>query len=79
MLNNVRVVDIDDHVEHLLRARLTRESDENYPKDALHKYIEKEPAMERNEAILNYLPSDLYTIDANDKIPDNCKYPLALI
>ena len=29
--------------------------------------------------LLNYLPSDLYTTDANDKIPDNYKYPLALI
>ena len=29
--------------------------------------------------LLNYLPSDLYTKDANDKIPDKCKYPLALI
>ena len=25
------------------------------------------------------MPSDLYTIDANGKIPDNCQYPLALL
>ena len=25
------------------------------------------------------MPGELYTIEANDKIPDNCKYPLALI
>ena len=42
-------------------------------------YAESEPAMKRNEAILNELPGELYTIVANDKIPDNCKYPLALI
>ena len=42
-------------------------------------YAENEPALKRNEAVLNELPGELYTIEANDKIPDNCKYPLALI
>ena len=40
---------------------------------------ENEPAMNRNEAVLNELPGELYTIETNDKIPDNCKYPLVLI
>ena len=31
------------------------------------------------EAVLNDLPGQLYTVEANDKIPDNCKYPLPLI
>ena len=35
--------------------------------------------MKRNETVLNELPGELYTIEANDKTPDNCKYPLALI
>ena len=35
--------------------------------------------MKRNEAVLRDLPDELYTIEADDKIPDNCKYPLALI
>ena len=39
-------------------------------------YAENEPAMKRNEADL---PGEFYTLEANDKIPDNCKYPLALI
>ena len=55
MLNNVRVVDIDDDVENLLTARFICESDENYPKGALHMYTEKEPAMLRNEAITKLL------------------------
>ena len=37
----------------------------------------------RNDAILNEccsnLPGKLYTIEADDKIPDNCKHPLATI
>ena len=39
---------------------------------------ENEPAMKRNLAVLN-LPGDLHTMEGNDKIPDNCKYPLATI
>ena len=35
--------------------------------------------MKRNDAVLNDLPGELYTIEADDKIPDNCKYPLATI
>ena len=79
MLNKVRVGNIDDEVEKLLKARLIHESDENYPVDALHMYAMNEQAMKRNEAVLNNLPGELYTIEADDKILDNCKYPLALI
>ena len=50
---------IDDDVENLLKARLIHESDKNYAKDALHMYAENEPAMKRNEAVLNDLPGRL--------------------
>ena len=46
--------------------------------DTLHMYAENEPTVKRNEAVLNNLPGELYT-EADDKISDNCKYPLALI
>ena len=42
-------------------------------------YAENESAMKRNENVLNNLPGELYTIETDDKILDNCKYPLALI
>ena len=42
-------------------------------------YAEHEPAMKTNEAILNELPGEHYTIEANQEISDNCKYPLLLI
>ena len=35
--------------------------------------------MKRNDVVLNDLPCELYTVEADDKIPDNCKYPLATI
>ena len=40
---------------------------------------EYQEAMKWNEAVLNDFPGDLYTIKANDKIPVNGKYHLALI
>ena len=42
-------------------------------------YAENEPAISRNEAVLNNLPGEIYTIEADDKIPDNCRYQLAMI
>ena len=45
LFNKVRVGNIDDDAENLLKARFMCESDENYPKDALHMYAENEPAM----------------------------------
>ena len=42
-------------------------------------HADNEPAMKRNEAVLNEFPGELYTINAKDKILDNWKYPLALI
>ena len=78
LLNKVPVGNIDDDVEKLLKTTFIHESNENYPKDALHMYAENEPAMKINEAVLNNLPGKLYIIKSNDKIPDNCKYPLPL-
>ena len=78
-LNKVRAGNIDDDAEKLLKAGFLSESDENYPKDALHMYAENEPAVERNEAVLNDLPGELYTVQADHKVPDNCKYPSAMI
>ena len=45
----------------------------------MHQYAENEHAMKINEAILNDLPGELYTTEANHKTPDNWKYPLATI
>ena len=78
-LNKVRVCNIDDDVGKLIKEGLIHKSDKNYPKDALHMYVETEPAMERSDAVLNDLLGKLYIIETNDNIPDNCKYPQATI
>ena len=41
-------------------------------------YAENEPAMKMNDADLNGLPGELYTIKAGDKILSNYKYPLEM-
>ena len=42
-------------------------------------YVENEPAVKKNKAVLNVSHSELYTIEANGKVPRNCKYPLPTI
>ena len=42
-------------------------------------YVENVPAVWRNEDVLSDLPTDFYTLEANEKIPDNYKYPLVTI
>ena len=42
-------------------------------------YAENEPAIGRNEAVLNSVPSEVYIIEADNKIPNICKYPIAMI
>ena len=80
MLNVVLVGNVDDDVKGSLKTRFVRDSDENYyQKDALHMYAKNEPVIGRNEVVLNNLPGQLYIIGADDKIPDNCKYPLPMI
>ena len=60
-----------------ITTRFLHESDESYPKDALHIYAENEPAVKQNEAVQNYIPVDFCIIEANGNFPDNSKYPLA--
>ena len=50
-----------------------------YSRQGLYIHAENEPAVKRNEAILNDLPGKFYTKEANEKFPDNSKYPLATI
>ena len=79
LVNNLRVGNVDDHVENLLMAKFIYEPDRNFSKDALHMHEENKTAARRNESVLNELSGKSYTIEANGKTLDNCKYPLTLI
>ena len=52
-----------------MKAIFTHECDENYQKEVLYICAENEPPMKMNEAALNNLPSELYTVKSNDKNP----------
>ena len=66
LLHKVWVGNIVDTVGRLFEARFIHKSDENYPTDALHDAI-------------NDLPGNRYVTEDDEKIPDNCKYPMATI
>ena len=69
--NKFRVGNTNDNLKKLLKTKFVNESDENYPKVVLHMCTQNEPAMKRNEAVLNDLTGEFYAIEANDKVPDN--------
>ena len=45
----------------------------------MHIHAKNEPAMKRNEAVLDDLLGELHKREAFNKIPDICKYPLTTI
>ena len=59
---------IDNNVEQSLKVRYIHESNQIYRKHALLVFAENEPATKRNEALLNDLPGEFCTIEANDKL-----------
>ena len=76
-INLFNKVWVSKDVENLFQARFISESNKNYPKDALHRYAGNEPTMKWKDAVASNLLGELYTIDGDNKIPVNCKYPLA--
>ena len=74
-----KYVELTDDIEKILKARCIHESAENFPKHGLYMNTENESAIKESVAVLCDFLGDLYTIEANGKIPDNCKYPLATI
>lgn len=66
-------------MERLLKTISTHEYDENYPKDVVHIYADNEYAMKMTEAVLNDLLGELCSTEANDKVLDIWRFPVALI
>ena len=67
LLNKVRVGEINNDVERLLKTEFIHESNENYANDTLHMYAENECAMKNNDLVLNDLPGEVYKIEADEK------------
>ena len=79
LLNSIPIGEVEEEVENLLRSRFIHESYEKYPNSVLHTHAENEPTMLKNQTVLNDLPGEVYSIEAADKIPDGCSYPLYMI
>ena len=79
VLSSVRFCKFDENTEKLLKARIIDQSDKNYPHDPLDIYAGNASTLLRNQIALNNLPGEVYSIEDNDKSPDDCSYPFSVI
>ena len=42
-------------------------------------YAENAPTVLKSQTYLINLPGDVYSVEANGKIPDDCRYPFSVI
>ena len=78
VLKNIRLGTVGENIKHF-KARFIDQSDKIYPHDTLHIYAENASTVLRNQTFLNNLPGEVYSTEANGKIPDGCRYPSFVI
>ena len=69
VLNKIRERNIDEDVEHTLKARFLEAK--SYPEHAVHMFAENKPVKRHNETQLNNLDLQLLCIEAIDEFPKN--------
>ena len=74
MLNQIRVVHIDESSEMITQSRFIDSKDSNYPKQALHIFAENASVSTRNDTVLNQLAGLPIEIEAIDIVPPNCGF-----
>ena len=89
MLNCLKLLDkfarhllictISKNAEKLLKSKFIDLSDKNYSYDALPIYSENAPTVLRSQTALDTLPGEIYSIEANNKITNNCAYSFSAI
>lgn len=89
MLNCLKLLDkfarhllictISKNTEKLLKSKFIDLSDKNYSYDALPIYAENAPTVLRSQTALDTLPGEIYSIEANNKITNNCAYSFSAI
>ena len=75
LLNKVRIGDIDESVESLLRQRFIEPGSVDYSHDALHIFGENEPANKHNEEMLNRISGPSIQVAAIDEFPQEYNIP----
>ena len=78
-LNNVSLGTVVESIERLLKAKFIDQYDKKFPHNILHMHPENAPIVLRNQTFLSNLPGERYSIEANDKIPDDFRYPFFMI
>ncbi|XP_066910992.1 ATP-dependent DNA helicase PIF1-like [Clytia hemisphaerica] len=69
LLNQIRVGELDEEKEQLLRSRFISKDAPDYPSDTTHIFAENKPVEEFNISKLNELPTEKHSIFAQDEVP----------
>ena len=72
-LNNIRVDEIDQNVEDVIKLRFIDKNDPCYPGNILHIFAENAPFKRHNDNQLKHIPGLLIKIPAKDEGPKNSK------
>ena len=72
-LNNIRVDEIDQNVEDVIKLRFIDKNDPCYPGNILHIFAENAPIKRHNDNQLKHIPEQLIIIPAKDEVPKNSK------
>ena len=62
------------NIDKLLKARFVDQSEKSYPYYAYDIYAENASMVLRNKTAINNLPSEVYSIEANENVSDDCRY-----
>ena len=72
LLNKIRVGNVDENAQKLIRERFIEESDTNYRENALHVFAKNYATVKHNRKMLDKFPDKMYN-------PADCKYLETLI
>ena len=70
LLNKIRVGQIDQNIEHVIKLRFIDKVDTSYPGNVLHIFAENVPVKRHDDKRLKYIPGKLITIPAKDEVSD---------
>ena len=73
MLNKIRVGEIDQNVEDVIKLRFIDKNDPCYPGNILHVFAGNAPVKRHDDNRLKHIPGQLITIPAKDEVPKNSK------
>ena len=74
LLNKMRIGQIDQNIEYVIKSRFIDKDDTSYPSNVLRIFAENAPVKRDDDNRLKHIPRKLITtIPAKDKVPKNSK------